>query len=181
MICYLIAASAFSCCSSQKSRIPKSSPHRAAQPRRIIASLPLLIGRACRFAGGAYPTRESPLPADTKPSAAGPVVTTIDLPGGSGGAFTVGVVGESSRQAALRALAGERRKRGEEVFFTARAHTRTSESARPERGTRPHSRRRAGRLSITRRRACVPTRDAGPRGTARSRYLPSEIDRRHSE
>lgn len=34
-------------------------------------------------------------------------------------AFAIGIVGESYRQVALRELAGERRKRGEEVAFTA--------------------------------------------------------------
>ena len=41
----------------------------------------------------------------------------IDLSTGHG--FTLGIVGESYRQTALRALAGDRRRRGEEVLFVA--------------------------------------------------------------
>lgn len=43
--------------------------------------------------------------------------TAIELPGAGG--FTVPIVGESYRQNALKALSGERRMRGENVFFTA--------------------------------------------------------------
>jgi hypothetical protein len=46
------------------------------------------------------------------------VGTMVDLPPG-GGTFSVGVVGESYRQHALKALAGDRRQRGEQVFFSA--------------------------------------------------------------
>src|SRR6266545_4302558 len=60
------------------------------------------------------PARE---PRSETTSAEQPVGTMIDLP--SAGDFTVPIVGESHRQAALKALAGERRMKGEEVIFTA--------------------------------------------------------------
>jgi len=44
--------------------------------------------------------------------------TSFDLPGADR-TFPVPIVGESYRQATLKALAGDRRRAGEEVFFTA--------------------------------------------------------------
>jgi hypothetical protein len=46
------------------------------------------------------------------------VGTTFELPGAAG-AFPLGIVGESRRQAVLRCLAGDRRSRGEFVVFDA--------------------------------------------------------------
>jgi hypothetical protein len=55
--------------------------------------------------------------AESRSTATDPAGTTVDLPGSAG--FGVGVSGESYRQASLRALAGERLRHGEDVFFIA--------------------------------------------------------------
>lgn len=63
-------------------------------------------------------TPEASVPATAKSPAESPVGTTIELPGNQG-AFNVPIVGESYCQKALKALGGERRLRGEAVFFIA--------------------------------------------------------------
>jgi hypothetical protein len=57
--------------------------------------------------------REEPAPEPETP-----IGTTVELVG-NGGVFELGVVGESYRQTALKALAAGRRARNEEVFFSA--------------------------------------------------------------
>jgi hypothetical protein len=64
------------------------------------------------------PSEQQRPPAAANGAAFLPVGTTIELPGARG-LFPVQVVGESHCQAALRALGGDRRLRGEQVVFTA--------------------------------------------------------------